>query len=217
MGIFSRFHQKAEPPPVAPAAAPIEARETPAEPSRQRGPYFPDELANSEQELINTRRDQVKQAGDTPPIGFGLSGGGIRSATFCFGVFTALARAVEKGKPLLTRIDYVSTVSGGGYFGSFLGALFRRDWVNSADDVAAVLRDELGPKGGQWPARFLRDNGRYLAPRGSGDLLVMLAVMLRNWISVQCVMIAFVLAAFVLLQVVLLHVPTAIEDRKSVV
>ncbi|HJY38632.1 MAG TPA: hypothetical protein VJ299_14240, partial [Steroidobacteraceae bacterium] len=154
MGIFSRFHQKAEPPPVAPAAAPIEARETPAEPSRQRGPYFPDELANSEQELINTRRDQVKQAGDTPPIGFGLSGGGIRSATFCFGVFTALARAVEKGKPLLTRIDYVSTVSGGGYFGSFLGALFRRDWVNSADDVAAVLRDELGPKGGQWPARF---------------------------------------------------------------
>jgi hypothetical protein len=224
MGIFSRFHKKTEPPPVAlvPAAQtsqpvasvspPIEASETPVEPPKQRGPYFPDELANAEQELINTRREQVNQPGDAPPIGFGLSGGGIRSATFCFGVFMALARVLEKGKPpLLTRIDYVSTVSGGGYFGSFLGALFRRDWINSADDVAAVLRDELGPKGGQWPARFLRDNGRYLAPRGSGDLLVMLAVMLRNWISVQCVMVAFVLAAFVLLQVVLLQLPIAID------
>ena len=28
----------------------------------------------------------------------------------------------------------------------------------------------------------------------------MLAVMFRNWVSVQCVMVAFVLAAFVLLQ-----------------
>ena len=85
---------------------------------------------------------------------------------------------LEKGKPpLLTRVDYISTVSGGGYFGSFLGALFRRDWINSADDVAAVLRDEMGPPGGQSPARFLRDNGRYLAPRGSGDLP---AVILRK-------------------------------------
>src|SRR4026207_2514238 len=140
------------PQPVAPAAAP-----------KQRGPYFPDELANAEQELINTRRAQANQPGNTPPFGLGLSGGGIRGATFCFGVFTALARILEKGKPpLLTRIDYVSTVSGGGYFGRFLGALLPRGWVNNADDVAAVLRDKLGPKGGQWPARFLRDNGRYL-------------------------------------------------------
>jgi hypothetical protein len=227
MGLFTRFDKKPDPvtvtvvapaqpapatSPVTPAVQPIEARETPAGPPRQRGPYFPDELANAEQELIDTRREQVKQSRESPPIGIGLSGGGIRSATFCFGVFSALARVFEKGQPpLLTRIDYVSTVSGGGYFGSFLGALFRRDWINSADDVAAVLRDELGPKGGQWPARFLRDNGRYLAPRGSGDLLVMLAVMLRNWISVQCVMIAFVLAAFVLLQVVLLQLPGVIE------
>src|SRR5699024_3945270 len=93
----------------------------------------------------------------------------------------------------------------------FLGALFRRPWVKSADDVGKVLRDELGPEGGQRPTRFLRDNGRYLAPRGSGDLLVMLAVMLRNWISVQCVMVAFVLAAFVLLQVLLMNLPTAVD------
>jgi hypothetical protein len=175
-------------------------------------PYFPDALARSEQDLIQTRRHGAGQEVETPAIGVGLSGGGIRSATFCFGVFAALARQFDSaGRPLFTRVDYLSTVSGGGYFGSFLGALFRRKWVKSADDVAKVLRDELGPEGGQRPTRFLRDNGRYLAPRGSGDLLVMLAVMLRNWVSVQCVMVAFVLAAFVLLQVVLMNLPAAID------
>jgi hypothetical protein len=198
--------------PASPGPAPVEARETPAEPPKDRGPYFPDTLARSEQELLRTRRAALGQEADAPSIGVGLSGGGIRSATFCLGVFSALARKFDNaGRPLFTRVDYLSTVSGGGYFGSFLGSLFRRPWVKSADDVAKVLRDELGPEGGQRPTRFLRDNGRYLAPRGSGDLLVMLAVMLRNWVSVQCVMVAFVLAAFVLLQVVLMNLPTVID------
>jgi hypothetical protein len=201
--------------PAPPSSEPIVARETPAEPTKDR-PYFPDPLATAEQQLINTRRVSVDRDPAAPQIGVGLSGGGIRSATFCFGIFTALARKLDDGSPpLFTRVDYLSTVSGGGYFGSFLGALFRRKWVKSADDVAKVLRDELGPEGGQRPTRFLRDNGRYLAPRGSGDLLMMLAVMLRNWISVQCVMIAFVLAAFVLLQVVLLNLPAAIGSALS--
>lgn len=231
MGWFTRRDPPSPEPAVAPAmpaasvvpamlpeptpTRPIVGRETPAEPPRDR-PYFPDPLATSEQELINTRRQSVERDAAAPQVGVGLSGGGIRSATFCFGIFTALARKLEDGSPpLFTRVDYLSTVSGGGYFGSFLGALFRRKWVKSADDVARVLRDELGPEGGQRPTRFLRDNGRYLAPRGSGDLLVMLAVMLRNWISVQCVMIAFVLAAFVLLQVVLLNLPAAIGSVVS--
>lgn len=197
--------------PVPPPAQPIVVRETPDQ-RNERGRHFPDALATAEQELLRIRRTAIDQRPTAPSIGVGLSGGGIRSATFCFGIFSALARKQDAaGRPLFTRIDYLSTVSGGGYFGSFLGALFRRSWVKSADDVAAVLRGEGGPKDGQRPARFLRDNGRYLAPRGSGDLLVMLAVMLRNWISVQCVMVAFVLAAFVLLQVVLLNLPAAID------
>lgn len=66
-----------------------------------------------------------------------LSGGGIRSATFCLGVLQALARArapgalpagddrqATLGKRLLPRFDYLSTVSGGGYVGSFFGSLF---------------------------------------------------------------------------------------------
>jgi hypothetical protein len=44
-----------------------------------------------------------------------LSGGGIRSAAFGLGVIQGLARL-----QLLHRFDYLSTVSGGGYIGSWL-------------------------------------------------------------------------------------------------
>src|SRR6266496_5626596 len=53
--------------------------------------------------------------------GLAFSGGGIRSATFNLGILQALA---ERG--LLRKFDYVSTVSGGGYIGSWLAALTRR-------------------------------------------------------------------------------------------
>ncbi|CAO3408515.1 hypothetical protein [Azospirillum largimobile] len=48
-------------------------------------------------------------------VGLGLSGGGIRSATFCLGVCQVLAQ-----RGLLKEVDFLSTVSGGGYLGSFL-------------------------------------------------------------------------------------------------
>lgn len=198
MSWFGRKDPPSLPPATQPrstTAEPIVARETSADLPKERGPYFPHALANAEQGLINSRRAAIRQEPTEPHIGVGLSGGGIRSASFSFGIFTALARTLDaEGRLLFTRVDYLSTVSGGGYFGSFLGALYTREWVKSADDVAKVLKDELGPEGGQRPTRFLRDNGRYLRPRGSGDLFVMLAVMLRNWISVQCVMIPFLLA-----------------------
>ena len=54
-------------------------------------------------------------------IGLAFSGGGIRSATFNLGVLQALADA-----KLLAKIDYLSTVSGGGYIGSFFTSMFTR-------------------------------------------------------------------------------------------
>ena len=51
-----------------------------------------------------------------------LSGGGMRSATFALGVLQGLT---EKG--MLQRADYLSTVSGGGYIGSWLQALLARE------------------------------------------------------------------------------------------
>src|SRR5439155_6129899 len=50
-----------------------------------------------------------------------LSGGGIRSATFGLGVLQGLA-----ARGLLGKFDYLSTVSGGGYIGSWLSAWVHR-------------------------------------------------------------------------------------------
>jgi len=59
---------------------------------------------------------------DTPRLALCLSGGGIRSATFNLGVLQALARG-----GLLKSFDYLSTVSGGGYVGSWLSAWIHRE------------------------------------------------------------------------------------------
>ncbi len=73
-----------------------------------------------------------------------LSGGGIRSATFCLGVLQRLAETPSPAgsttvdaptppqpagphKSLLEHFHYLSTVSGGGYIGSWLSAWQTRD------------------------------------------------------------------------------------------
>ena len=50
-------------------------------------------------------------------VGLALSGGGIRSATFCLGVLQCLAR-----HGILKSVDYLSTVSGGGFIGACLSS-----------------------------------------------------------------------------------------------
>lgn len=60
-----------------------------------------------------------------------LSGGGIRSAAFALGVLQGLARY-----RLLSKFDYLSTVSGGGYIGAWLTA-----WTHRADRAPAVAAD----------------------------------------------------------------------------
>lgn len=173
---------------------------------------YPQQLEAAEAKLIRERRARITGSPPHPitkdtrlpgdALGFGLSGGGVRSATFCLGLFQALAEA-----RLLRKIDFVSTVSGGGYFGSFLGRLFTREWVNNVDDVESAIRGKSLPttraENRGWANRmfrWLRDNGRYLAPRGSGDLILLGGILLRNWIAVQVVMITSVLAVFIALQ-----------------
>ncbi len=157
---------------------------------------YPPKLRESEAQLL----------GRPPRIGVAVSGGGIRSATFALGVFQALAKL-----DLLRHIDCLSTVSGGAYFGAFFGRLFHRDYIQSHDDIRFVL---TGPHDGRQPPRedetlkragwrvldWLRENGRYLSPRGAGDLLIGGAVLLRNWVSVHVVLASFFLALFLLLQ-----------------
>lgn len=154
---------------------------------------YPKELQEEEQKLLETRREpDAPSVAKDRLVGVGLSGGGIRSATFALGLFQGLAG--KRG--LLREIDFLSTVSGGGYFGSFLGRLFTRSCVTEPKDVEDVLRGEKEPE----ILRFLRENGRYLSPNGSGDLLLMGSVALRNWFAIHLVLGLFVLSLFLGLQ-----------------
>ena len=180
---------------------------------------YPDALKRIENGLL-ARRRAPKQDADTRPgtdaeqgaevpnqVGFALSGGGIRSATFSLGIFQALAK-----QKLLSKIDYISTVSGGGYFGSFYGRLFTRTpQVTSVADVEKILAacsasdvQDSSPELNKFPKgkvfRWLRDNGRYLAPRGAGGILLDSAVMMRNWTALQLVLGTFMLMVFLAVQ-----------------
>jgi len=149
---------------------------------------YPAFMQEAEAAWLARRRKAVKSSGGgclaEGPVGVGLSGGGIRSATFALGVFQALAK-----RRLVRTVDYLSTVSGGGYFGSFLVSLFVRQADCAA--VEALLPDRAHPC-----IADLRENGNYLAPHGTGDRLMALAVVLRNLISIHVVLGVFALLWF---------------------
>jgi hypothetical protein len=154
---------------------------------------YPKALRDAETSILEARRERAGLTSEDRMLGVGLSGGGIRSATFCLGLFQAIA-----GRPgLLRRIDFLSTVSGGGYFGTFFGRLLGREFIRDADHVEEILRGETD----SGILKYLRENGRYLSPNGAGDLLMGGSVLLRNWLSIQMVLALTVLAAFLGLQV----------------
>ena len=103
-----------------------------SEPPGRRNAEFPDyaDLRELEAPWLERRRSRValpveKSADDPRPanlVGLALSGGGIRSATVSFGFLQGLADVREGGKPLLEFMDYLSTVSGGGWAGGALTA-----------------------------------------------------------------------------------------------
>jgi hypothetical protein len=121
-----------------------------------------------------------------------LSGGGIRSASFALGVIQALAthprpvkgdRVKEPQDSLLAKLHYLSTVSGGGYIGSWLSA-----WVNRARfaDVWRSLVDRPnGPDIEPPTVAWLRSYSNYLTPKlglMSADFWGAIAIVLRNLI-----------------------------------
>ena len=116
------------------------------------------------------------------PWGLALSGGGIRSATFCFGLLKSLAR-----KQLFHRFDLLSTVSGGGYIGATVGKLYQNEVTPGAQGTADPMGVEraLGEAQTRWFASWLRANGRYLIPRGAKDALFAGANFGRNLLGVH--------------------------------
>jgi len=97
-------------------------------------------------------------------VGLAFSGGGIRSATFNLGVLKALH---ELG--LLKHVDYLSTVSGGGYIGAWWTA-WRARWGKEFPEALPDpnARDNSQPeKKNREPeeVRHLREFSDFLSPR----------------------------------------------------
>ena len=150
---------------------------------------YPDELERREAESIRARRKIARC--DTPAttepalaklpddtVGLALSGGGIRSATFCLGVLQALAAGDR-----LRRIDILSGVSGGGYIAGFLGRLYTRVSDRVADRVkhiGNILANTDSPE--IW---WLRRNADYIGAAGRIDLESNLAIYVRNLATVH--------------------------------
>ncbi|HEU4419217.1 MAG TPA: hypothetical protein VFT55_09780 [Planctomycetota bacterium] len=140
-----------------------------------------------EAECIHGHRTVTgRQDAGTDAVGLALSGGGIRSATFCLGVTQVLA-----AKKLLPGIDFLSTVSGGGYTGCFLTTRLGR----------GASPEELGwPHGPDSPPiRELRRRAKFLVGRGLweswGMVLETLLGMLVNWCVPLFVLVLGAMAA----------------------
>ena len=130
---------------------------------------------------------------DAPLVGLALSGGGIRSAAFNMGVLQALAHS-----GLLARIDYLSSVSGGGYIASCLTWLRAHVPASSLQGLGAVpLSNGTGTV-----LDWLRAHGRYLIS-GSG---------LSGWTLGASILSGTLLNLFVLLPAILLLIGLASGD-----
>ena len=122
-----------------------------------------------------------------------LSGGGIRSATFALGVLQGLARL-----KLLDKFDYLSTVSGGGYIGSWLTA-----WIHRHENGVAGVAEELRRQPQQQLApelptvSWLRRYSNYLSPQLgllSADSWTLVGTYLRNLLLNWSVLLPALLA-----------------------
>lgn len=172
----------------------------------QKGKIDPgaEKLLQAEKAYILKRRSKVRVSGEqnisddgTPEnlVGLALSGGGIRSATFSLGVMQALSRCGA-----FDKIDYLSTVSGGGYIGSAL------TWLTSGKSRAKRIDDateevEFSTSDGEFPfgtddpapgsskfdninqkhmLKYIRQHGNYLAPGAGISIVSLLGIVLRG-------------------------------------
>lgn len=146
-----------------------------------------DKVLAAELDRIRQRRTTAQcepgnPAGDA--FGLALSGGGIRSATFNLGILQALERY-----GFFRRVDFLSTVSGGGYIGSCL------TWFMSANGGAfpfGTKRKDYGTGG--TVLAWLRDRGCYLTPGGALNLWALIGAVLAGTLATLAVVVPVLFA-----------------------
>jgi hypothetical protein len=171
---------------------------------RWRGESHRAKRAFKENDVLRAESAAIKNARelrdrDKAMIGLALSGGGIRSATFNLGVLQALAEL-----KLLKRFDYLSTVSGGGYIGSWLSALVHRQSVNAPATASPAQKIEaaesLLAQSTQHDVdavKFLRSYSNYLTPKLGAlslDTWTAVATYIRNLLLNLTILIGLAVA-----------------------
>ena len=172
--------------------------ETPAPPQRD-SPY-----TTEDEDVLAVERRHLGLKDLNEGAGLALSGGGVRSASFGLGVMQAMVKF-----KVLRRMDYMSTVSGGGYLGSAL------TWALSQDPAAGTVEANF-PLGHRHASRgpghvgkkgmenkllnFIRQHSIYLTPTPRLDMLSFIPVVIRSMVIslvVYAGMITAVLTALI--------------------
>jgi hypothetical protein len=143
-------------------------------------------------EVLARRANYGLPATPEDAVGLAISGGGIRSATFSLGVVQYLAR-----KGIIKSVDFVSTVSGGGYLGSFMSS-----YLNDPDNFHATLDPgpdsrpfgELGTVESK-AVRHLRNHSKYMAEGGFKTYALAMAQMMWGIAVNLFLILPFVLGA----------------------
>ena len=150
-------------------------------------------LRKQVQPIEITLEDEVAADDDAAPVrrptpasrvvGLALSGGGIRSSAFCLGVLQALDY-----RNLIDRIDYLSTVSGGGYIGTSLSVAM------SVGRGEFPFTSEL--RNGEKPGvQHIRDHSNYLFPQGLLNIFGNIVVYLRGLVANVLLILPWLLLA----------------------
>lgn len=163
---------------------------------RKYAQIMEEEDADSEKQKKPSRKDLHLQT-----MGLALSGGGIRSATFNLGLLQALERY-----GLLRCVDYLSTVSGGGYIGScftwFMSKLENEkkpgEKKKPRDFPFGTSRKHYKEMGGEILA-WLRSYGKYMTPGEGLNIWALMGAILTGILVNLLIMVPVFLGLFFML------------------
>jgi hypothetical protein len=156
------------------------------------------DVNEAEARLIDARRlnnPTLASSEVVDAVGLAISGGGLRSATFALGIVQELAR-----RGVMKDVDVMSTVSGGGYIGSFLTCLL------SDPSTSVGLAPGQQPFGNartaeSAPIRHIRNHSKYLAEGGMSTaahvvFLILYGIAMSLLLAAPAVLIAAFIAIY---------------------
>ena len=171
--------------------------------SKPRQVVRDNEEANQKNEATADEEDDVySRAHRANLMGLAFSGGGIRSATFNLGILQGMANW-----NLLGKCHYLSTVSGGGYIGSWLSAWIKKDGLETVQErlhPVRTSRQKNQPKDFReepHAIHFLRDYSNYLTPRKGllgADTWASFSIYVRNLLLNLTILVAALTAVLLL-------------------